>query len=127
MDRIMTPCGVAIDNSPRSVRLGRLAPAACVLALAGIVRFEDLGREPLWLDEATTLWTATSDAPLLDAAAADNQGPAGALLVRACVAIGGATPSMVRLPSALAGFACVAVVLALAWRRVSPTAGLLTG
>ncbi len=85
-----------------------------ILLLAGLVRFWGLGRESIWLDEATSIFIARMDpSEIIVWVAADIHPPLYYLLLHFWTALG-QTESVVRALSALFGVGAVAVTWALA-------------
>lgn len=96
--------------SPTPARRRRLVGATLIILLAAVLRFNNLGHDSLWFDEALTSNTAAA-------------GPAAALAVRDHVPLLywltglslrllGDNEIALRLPSALAGVVAVAVLIA---------------
>ena len=100
-----------------------------VALLAGAWRFETLDRRPLWLDERSTaeqVAKAGSLGALWRAAAGDDyQHPPLAYAPAWLAAHGAETPWRLRLPSALAGLASIALLAALGTLLFDRGTGLL--
>jgi hypothetical protein len=96
------------------------------LGVAGLVRLAWLGRDGLWLDEASVAKAASASLPRLVAEAKlDNQPPGFHLAVAAVTRALGDGEWQMRLVSALAGLATVALVYETGASVFNPTAGLL--
>jgi mannosyltransferase len=99
---------------------------ACILLLAGALRFYGLGDESLWLDEALS-WQQSSLplGELLASIAVDVHPPLYALLLHACIALFGDGEWALRLLSAVCGTLSVALIWAVARRVTNERAALV--
>lgn len=110
--------------APSAATRRGVAVDAVIVAVAAALQLARLGRDGLWLDEASTAVVSSLPLPeLVTRVAADNQAPLWFLVVRAATALGGRSELVVRLPSALAAVLAVAVVLVAGRRLLSPAAG----
>ncbi|HYM80046.1 MAG TPA: glycosyltransferase family 39 protein [Candidatus Limnocylindria bacterium] len=91
-----------------------------VFALAALLRFINLDRHSLWLDEAATWWNATRGSWLASAFAEANHAPGWWLVTRVFVRAFGDNEFIIRLPAVVAGIACVPLVWLLARRLLDP-------
>ena len=91
---------------------------AALVALAAVLRFAGLGKQPLWLDEASTAEFAAR--PLYDCIFADTQHPPlFDVLLHFSIRVFGASDAALRIPSAIFGVLLVPVVWVLARRFAS--------
>src|SRR5689334_7947123 len=118
-------------------RVSALSRRGAVLSATGVAAvtcLAGLGRQPLSWDEAVTAWAAQHDPGRLLALLRHTDAPLGfyyvvmrcwALLLSALGAV--PTEAWLRLPSALAAVATVALVATLATGWYGPPTGLLAG
>lgn len=117
------------DASPARVAPAWVAPAAVAL-LAAALRFWNLGRVNLWLDEVSSVVLARkSVAGIVDDVAHSPHGPAYYLLLKGWTALFGGSEGAVRGLSAVAGLAVVLIVYRIGARlggaRLATLAALL--
>lgn len=122
----------AVARRPRDLRLlarphNELLILAGILLLAGILRFAELGREPLWLDEAFSWrWAHLPLSELWGAAARQETNPPLWFTVqRAALLLLGDHEAALRAPSALFGIAAVPLVWMIARTIAGPQAAAL--
>ncbi len=122
----------AVARRPRDLRLlarphNELLILAGILLLAGILRFAELGREPLWLDEAFSWrWAHLPLSELWGAAARQETNPPLWFTVqRAAILLLGDHEAALRAPSALFGIAAVPLVWMIARTIAGPQAAAL--
>lgn len=97
-----------------------------LLAVAAALRFYDLGREPLWLDEAYSWWAALQPLGALVSLVptCDPEPPLYPLILKGWIALFGDGAAALRGPTALAGVIAVALLWG-AGRAVSPAVGFV--
>ena len=101
-----------------------LAAIFTLVLLALGLRLVDLGRLPLWEDEAATWWFATTlDGSLAEHAKVEPTPPLHYILVGWVYEHLGRTDAWIRLPSAIFGALSVGAAYLFGRRLVSPTAG----
>lgn len=102
-----------------------LGLATLLLALAALARGWQLGRAPLWLDEAMSWRFARLPlAELADALRLDSGPPLYYLLLRGWTALAGDGTLALRVPSALAGVALVGAIWRIGRHHFGPGIGL---
>lgn len=117
-----------VGSSSRESRVVSIGGTLAIVALAAALRLPALGRDPLWIDEATVARAVAAPWPeMLRATAADNQAPGFMLLARASVSVLGPGEAAHRLPSALAGIAAVGAIIAMGWSLAGRRTGLVAG
>jgi len=102
---------------------------AAVLVVAAALRLYALGRESLWMDEVYSVTDAvrfTTVELLTVLPVVKNHGPAYYVLLRGWIGVAGLSEAMLRLPTALAGIATVAVVYAVGAELFDRETGLLS-
>lgn len=99
---------------------------AAIAILALILRFWNLDAAPIWADEGATLGFARLDWASLLFAGVDNHPPLSYLIQKAWMSLA-PDPGLVRVPSALAGSATVAVLMLLARDLVGMRTALAAG
>ena len=102
-----------------------------VLALAAFLRFETLGQRPLWLDERWTQQVVSNSHDALDVWRVGRldhaQHPPLAYLAAYLADPSGASAPRLRLPSALAGVASVALLIGVGRALSGSAVGLMAG
>lgn len=114
-------------------RLQRIPPLVGLLLLAAVLRLWNIGGDPLWMDEAFSLWFSDHSYLYLwtETPKYETHPPLFYSMLKAWRGVLGSSDAALRLPSALASIAIVAVVYAagrsLGGTAHGRTAGLLAG
>jgi hypothetical protein len=113
------------QRRPTRAAHAALIAAAAVVILAGILRFEGLGRDALWYDETNSLQYARW--PITHPRHWNNGMALFHSMLHVWVRIAGASETALRFPSAVLGVAAVALLIALVRRINGWTAALAAG
>ena len=121
-----TTLEASIAPRPRHrVALAGLIGAVAVVALAGVLRFEGLGRDSLWFDEAVSLdyarWPVSHPQHWNNGMALFHS------ILHVWIRVAGESEAALRFPSALFGVAAVALLIGLVRRTNGWTAALAAG
>ncbi|MBX9758542.1 MAG: glycosyltransferase family 39 protein, partial [Beijerinckiaceae bacterium] len=109
------PPDAAPDSSPRRNSGRALIALAAIVAVGAFLRFYELDRQCLWLDEAVTVNSARlihKDGVAV-VATRDNVAPLSSWILSAIAPPGRETGAIVRLPAALAGVVAIVLIYAL--------------
>jgi uncharacterized membrane protein len=112
------------ERRDQNINLYFATSLAAIVIAAAVLRFYNLGRPPIWFDEAFTLQVSRQPLSVILFNEVDNHPPLFYLIEHLWLAI---TPNLalLRVPAALAGVAAVAIAGLAARDLVSPRAGLL--
>lgn len=132
----MTPYSTLLTSSSAPAQnhsalfpgIWRLALAA-ILVAGALFRLVTIGQDPIWLDEAYTLWFTQQSWEFLwhTMAGVETFPPLYYSLMKLWVQIAGTGEVALRLPSALVGIASI-LLLAIAGRRAGgPALGIMAG
>ncbi|MDH2328623.1 hypothetical protein QCN27_17365 [Cereibacter sp. SYSU M97828] len=131
----MTPYSILPTSSPAASKGRALFPGIWGLALAGVLaagalfRLVTIGQDPIWLDEAYTLWFTEQSWEFLwrSMAGVETFPPLYYSLMKVWTQVAGTSEVALRLPSALVGIASI-LLLAIAGRLArSPALGVMAG